>query len=90
MDDAKRSVDCSTRDFLAAWCRGDAGPVPCGDCSACCYYALIPEQAGHGFRNETGHQFRFDLGHSDLKSATLGVAISRPLGKGVPAARHDQ
>jgi len=29
MDDAKRSVNCSTRDFLAAWWRGDAGPVPC-------------------------------------------------------------
>jgi hypothetical protein len=42
MDDAKRSVNCSTRDFLAAWWRGDAGPVPCGDCSACCCYAGIP------------------------------------------------
>ena len=42
MDDAKRSVNCSARDFLAAWWRGDAGPVPCGDCSACCYYAGIP------------------------------------------------
>jgi hypothetical protein len=34
MDDAKRSADCSAREFLAAWWRGDAGPVPCGDCSA--------------------------------------------------------
>jgi Fe-S-cluster containining protein len=38
----KRSVDCTTRDFLAAWGRGDAGPVPCGGCSACCYYDGIP------------------------------------------------
>jgi hypothetical protein len=42
MDDAKRSVNSSARDFLAAWWRGDAGPVPCGNCSACCYYAGIP------------------------------------------------
>ena len=35
MDDAKRSVNCAARDFLAAWWRGDAGPVPCGECSAC-------------------------------------------------------
>ena len=38
----KRSVDCTPRDFLAAWWRGDAGPVPCGGCSACCYYDGIP------------------------------------------------
>ena len=42
MDDARRSVNCSARDFLAAWWRGDAGPVPCAGCSACCYYAGIP------------------------------------------------
>jgi Fe-S-cluster containining protein len=42
MDDAKRSVNCSARDFLAAWWRDDAGPVPCAGCSACCYYAGIP------------------------------------------------
>ena len=42
MDDAKRSVNRSTRDFLDAWWRGDAGPVPCAGCSACCYYAGIP------------------------------------------------
>jgi Fe-S-cluster containining protein len=42
MDDAKRSVNSSTRDFLAAWWRGDAGPVPYGGCSACCYYDGIP------------------------------------------------
>jgi hypothetical protein len=34
----KRSVDRTPRDFLAAWGRGDAGPVPCGTCTACCYY----------------------------------------------------
>jgi uncharacterized protein len=34
----KRSVDCTRRAFLAAWGRGDAGLVPCGACSACCYY----------------------------------------------------
>ena len=34
----KRSVDRAPRDFLAAWGRGDAGPVPCGACTACCYY----------------------------------------------------
>jgi uncharacterized protein len=41
MNQKKRSVNCSARDFLAAWWRGDAGPVPCGACSACCYYAGI-------------------------------------------------
>jgi Putative zinc- or iron-chelating domain len=41
MDDAKRSVNSSARDFLAAWWRGDAGPVPCGGCSACCHYPGI-------------------------------------------------
>jgi hypothetical protein len=39
MDDAKRSVNCSVRDFLAAWWRGDAGPIPC---AGCCYYDGIP------------------------------------------------
>ena len=34
----KRSVDRTPRNFLAAWGRGDAGPVACGGCSACCYY----------------------------------------------------
>jgi hypothetical protein len=38
----KRSVSCTPRDFLAAWWRGDAGPVPWGTCSACCYYPGIP------------------------------------------------
>jgi Fe-S-cluster containining protein len=37
----KRSVDCTPRDFLAGWGRGDAGPVPCGACTACCYYPGI-------------------------------------------------
>ena len=27
MDDAKRSVNCSAREFPAAWWRGDAGPA---------------------------------------------------------------
>jgi hypothetical protein len=51
MDDAKRSVNCSARDFLAAWWRGDAGPVPCGDCSACCYLRGHPR--GQEARSET-------------------------------------
>jgi hypothetical protein len=38
MDDARRSVDCSARDFLEAWWRGDGGPVSCARCSACCHY----------------------------------------------------
>ena len=42
MDEAKRSLNCSARDFLAAWWRGKAGPVPCAGCSACCYYAGVP------------------------------------------------
>jgi hypothetical protein len=42
LDVAKRSVNCSARDFLAAWGRGNAGPVPCAGCSACCYYAGVP------------------------------------------------
>ena len=37
----KRSVDRTPRDFLAAWERGDAGPVPCGACTACCHYPGI-------------------------------------------------
>lgn len=42
LDEAKRSLNCSARDFLAAWWRGKAGPVPCAGCSACCYYAGVP------------------------------------------------
>ena len=42
LDVAKRSVNCSARNFLAAWGRGNAGPVPCAGCSACCYYAGVP------------------------------------------------
>src|SRR5215469_6951400 len=42
LDVAKRSVNCSARDFLEAWGRGKAGPVPCAGCSACCYYAGVP------------------------------------------------
>ena len=38
----KRIVSRSAQDFIAAWWRGDAGPVPCGACSACCHYAGIP------------------------------------------------
>ena len=38
MDRDNRSVDCTPRHFLAAWGRGDAGLVPCGACTACCYY----------------------------------------------------
>jgi hypothetical protein len=39
---AKRSVGCTRQDFIETWWRGNAGPIPCGDCSACCYYAGIP------------------------------------------------
>jgi hypothetical protein len=42
MDEARRTVDHTPQDFLAAWWRGKAGPVPCAGCSACCYYAGIP------------------------------------------------
>ena len=42
MDEAKRTVDHTPQDFLAVWWRGEAGPVPCAGCSACCYYAGIP------------------------------------------------
>jgi len=41
MGEAKRSVSCTPRDFLAAWGRGDAGPVPCGACTACCHYPAV-------------------------------------------------
>jgi hypothetical protein len=37
----KRSVDRTRRDFLAAWGRGYAGPIPCGACTACCHYPGI-------------------------------------------------
>jgi Putative zinc- or iron-chelating domain len=39
---AERLVGCTRQDFIAACWRGNAGPIPCGDCSACCYYAGIP------------------------------------------------
>jgi Putative zinc- or iron-chelating domain len=42
MDAAKRTVGSTPQDFLADWWRGEAGPVPCAGCSACCYYAGIP------------------------------------------------
>jgi len=42
LDEAKRSLNCSARDFPAAWWRGKAGPVRCAGCSACCYYAGVP------------------------------------------------
>lgn len=42
MSRTKRKVDRSAKDFLAAWWRGDAGPVPCDGCTACCHYAGIP------------------------------------------------
>jgi hypothetical protein len=42
MSETKRIVTRTQQDFLAAWWRGEAGPVPCGGCSACCYYAGIP------------------------------------------------
>ncbi|HEV2099158.1 MAG TPA: YkgJ family cysteine cluster protein [Stellaceae bacterium] len=32
----------TAQDFIAAWWRGDAGPVSCGTCSACCHYEGIP------------------------------------------------
>ena len=41
MGETKRSVDRTRRDFLAAWGRGDAGPVPCCACMACCHYPGI-------------------------------------------------
>jgi uncharacterized protein len=41
MNEAKRRVDRTSEDFLAAWWRGDAGPVPCAGCFACCYYEGI-------------------------------------------------
>jgi hypothetical protein len=42
MVEPKRIVGCNQRDFLAAWWRNEAGPVPCGTCTACCYYPGIP------------------------------------------------
>jgi hypothetical protein len=42
MSQNKRIVTRTPEDFLAAWWRGDAGPVPCAGCSACCYYDGIP------------------------------------------------
>lgn len=41
MGETERSVDCTPRDFLAAWGRGDARRVPCGACTACCHYPGI-------------------------------------------------
>ena len=42
MSEPKRLVGRTKRDFLDAWWRGEAGPVPCGACKACCYYPGIP------------------------------------------------
>lgn len=42
MSQSSRTVNHSEKDFLEAWWRGEAGPVPCGACSACCYYEGIP------------------------------------------------
>jgi hypothetical protein len=33
---------------------------------------------------QSGHRFRFDLGHSDVKPATRGVAITRPVAGRIP------
>jgi len=41
MNQPKRAVGSNKRDFLAAWGRGEAGPVPCDGCTACCYYPGI-------------------------------------------------
>lgn len=42
MTHEKRTVLGTRRDFMAAWGRGEAGPVPCGTCTACCYYPGVP------------------------------------------------
>jgi hypothetical protein len=39
--DPQRTVARTRRDFLAAWWRGEAGPVACGGCTACCHYSGI-------------------------------------------------
>lgn len=41
MSEARRSVNCTKREFLEAWGRGDAGSVPCAGCTACCHYPGI-------------------------------------------------
>jgi len=41
MVEAERTVGLTPDDFLGAWWRGDAGPVPCAGCSACCHYEGI-------------------------------------------------
>ena len=48
MGDAKRSINCTPWDFLAAWGREGAGPVPCGACTACCHYptVIVDEKRG--------------------------------------------
>ena len=45
MSRGSRIVNYSAEDFLAVWWRGNAGPVPCGTCSACCHYDGIPVDA---------------------------------------------
>jgi uncharacterized protein len=50
MNDEKRAVNRSAKDFLAAWWRGDAGPVPCGSCTACCHYTDIAVDEGRDQR----------------------------------------
>jgi|SRR5271169_6305341 Putative zinc- or iron-chelating domain len=45
MSQPTRMANYSARDFLAAWWRGNVGPVTCGACAACCYYSGIPVDA---------------------------------------------
>ena len=77
-DVAKRSVNCSARDFLEAWGRGKAGPVPCAGCSACCYYAGVPVDKKRDrsrlprLLTERNHEGELVLRRSDGAGAHLG------------------
>ena len=80
MSRTKRRVNCSAQDFLAAWWRGDAGPVACGACTACCYYAGIPVDAKSDRRRLPHLLNRAERGWRTGAPAARGRGLHSPRG----------
>ena len=73
-----RSVSCIPRDFLAAWGRGDAGPVPCGGCTACCHYpAVVVDE-----KRDRKHLARLLTERSPNQGEPLRVPVAISVGAG--------
>ena len=68
MNDEKREVNRSAKDFLAAWWCGNSGPVPCGTCTACCHYTDIAVDEGRDRRR---------LSHLLTKRSPTGELVMR-------------